>query len=251
MKKLVSFTIKADFGMFKKPDINDKIFITYNIIPKPYILGILGAIAGYGGHAQNSDKADMPEYYKKFRDMKIAISPTDKNGGIYKKEFILFNNTCNGDTKNITEQTLINPAYDIYLEIDCSVYAHKKLYARLKTNKAVYLPYMGKNEFTLSWDDFYEHTIFSKVDAKTQFQVLTIIPKNQNFILKNSGYKERTTNYFYLFERLPIDWQDNPRQYKYCDFLYTNAVFKTTDTFNTTDSLYELHECDKGVICLF
>lgn len=251
MKKLVSFTVKSDFGMFKKPDTNDKIFITYNIIPRPYILGILGAIMGYGGHAQSVNKNKVPEYYEKLKDIRVAIAPSADNGGIFKKEFLLFNNTCNGETKNITEQTLVNPAYNIYLELDCSLYAHKKLFARLKRNKATYLPYMGKNEFSLWWDNFYEHRLFCEVEDKEKFEVLTIIPKNKDFILKNSGYKERSTNYFYLFERLPIDWNEQPRQYTYQEFLYTNAVFKNSSVFTSIEKLGKLYECDKGVVCLF
>jgi len=251
MKKLISFTIKSDFGMFKKPDINDKIFITYNIIPKTYILGVLGAIMGYEGYAQNRNKAKMPEFYEKLKDIRVAIAPSDKNGGIYKKEFILFNNTCNGETKNITEQTLVSPAYEIYLELDETNQEHFELIARLENKKAEFLPYMGKNEFSLWWDNFHKHKTFEKVEQKEQFQVLTIIPKDENFVLKNSGYKERTTNYFYLFERLPIDWTEKPRQYKYQDFLYTNAVFKSSESLKSIDSIGELFESDKGIICLF
>ncbi|PPK62449.1 CRISPR-associated protein Cas5h [Malaciobacter marinus] len=251
MKKLISFTIKSDFGMFKKPDINDKIFITYNIIPKTYILGMLGAIMGYEGYAQNRDKTKMPEFYEKLKDIRVAIAPSDKNGGIFKKEFILFNNTTNGETKNITEQTLVNPAYDIFLELDETNQEYFELIMRLENKKAEFLPYMGKNEFSLWWNDFHEHTVFQKVEQNEQFQVLTIIPKGENFVLKNSGYKERTTNYFYLFERLPIDWSDNPRQYKYQDFLYTNAIFKSTESFESLKEIGELIESDKGIICLF
>lgn len=247
MKKLISFTIKADFGMFKKPDINDKIFITYNIIPKTYILGMLGAIMGYDGYAQSEDTSKMPEFYEKLHNLKIGIAPSDRNGGIHKKEFILFNNTTNGETKNITEQTLVNPAYDIYLEID----EGHELIERLKSNQAEYLPYMGKNEFSLWWDNFHEHEKFEPVTQKEKFQILTIIPKDENFVLKNSGYQERTTNYFYLFERLPIDWSSNPRQYKYQKFLYTNAIFKSTENLHSIQHLGNLYESDNGVICLF
>ena len=251
MKKLVSFTIQADFGMFKKPDINDKIFITYNIIPKTYVLGILGAILGYGGYAQTAKKAQMPEFYTKLHDIKMAITPKNDTGGVFKKEFILFNNTTNGQIANITEQTLVNPAYRIYLEIDCSKFDHKKLYLSLKNNKAKYLPYMGKNEFALWWSDFHEHPIFEKVSYKEQFEVTTLIPKSETFVLKNSGYKERTTNYFYLFERLPIGWSEHPRQYRYQEFLFSNAIFKSTDSFASLNGLGELYECDEGIICLF
>jgi len=243
MKILISFTIKAEFGMFKKPDINDKIFISYNMIHKPYLLGILGAIMGYGGHNQNKDKSKMPEYYEKLKDIRVAIAPSSENGGIFKKEFIIFNNTTNGTIANITEQTLVNPAYRIYLELDDI--KDKELISSLRENRAVYPPYMGKNEFSLWWDNFSVHDKFEKIESKENFEVKTIIKKDENFVLKNSGYKERTTSYFYLFERLPIRFDEQLKQYKYSDFLYTNNVFKSTK------QLQNLHECDEGVICLF
>jgi len=245
MKKLISFTIKAEFGMFKKPDINDKIFVSYNMIHKPYLLGILGAIMGYAGHNQNNNKSKMSEYYEKLKDIRVAIAPSSQNGGIFKKEFIIFNNTTNGTIANITEQTLVNPAYRIYLELDCSKYNHKKLYLKLKNNKAKFLPYMGKNEFSLWWDNFKIHDKFNEIESKEKFEVKSIIKKTENFVLKNSGYKERTTNYFYLFERLPIGFDEQLKQYQYHDFLYTNTVFKNNK------SLENIYECDEGVICLF
>jgi len=246
MKQLISFTIKSEFGMFKKPDINDKVFITYNIIHKPYVLGILGAIAGYGGHAQKrtvDENQRFADYYEKLKNIRVAIAPSDSNGGIFKKEFIIFNNTTNGQISNITEQTLINPAYRIYLELDIEKY--EKLIKNLQNQEAVFIPYMGKNEFPLWWSDFRIHKKFEKIETKEKFQVKTIIKKPENFVLKNSGYKERTTNYFYLFERLPIGFDEQLKQYIYHDFLYTNAIFKSNKR------LQNIYESDEGVICLF
>lgn len=248
MKKLVSFTIKSEFGMFKKPDINDKIFISYNMIHKPYLLGILGAIMGYGGHSQAKtvhDNQIFADYYEKLKDIRVAIAPRSENGGIFKKEFIIFNNTTNGTIANITEQTLVNPAYRIYLELDDKNVEHIKLIDSLKNNKAIYPPYMGKNEFSLWWDNFKIHDKFEEIVSKEKFEVKTLIKKDEIFELKNSGYKERTTNYFYLFERLPIGFDENLKQYLYHDFIYSNAIFKSNN------NLTNLYDCDEGVICLF
>ena len=43
-QRLISFDIQADFGFFKKPDYNDGVLLTYNMLHKPALLGILGAI---------------------------------------------------------------------------------------------------------------------------------------------------------------------------------------------------------------
>lgn len=48
MGKLVSFDISSDFGFFKKPDINE-FSLTYNLPPKPVILGIIGSVLGMNG----------------------------------------------------------------------------------------------------------------------------------------------------------------------------------------------------------
>ena len=48
-QRLISFDIQADFGFFKKPDYNDGVLLTYNMLHKPALLGILGAIIGLRG----------------------------------------------------------------------------------------------------------------------------------------------------------------------------------------------------------
>ena len=49
-QRLISFDIQADFGFFKKPDYNDGVLLTYNMLHKPALLGILGAIIGLRGY---------------------------------------------------------------------------------------------------------------------------------------------------------------------------------------------------------
>ena len=57
--------------------------------------------------------------------------------------------------------------------------------------------------------------------------------------------KSEQPTIFTLFERLPIGFDEQLKQYNYHEFLYTNAVFKTNS------SLDNLYESDEGVICLF
>lgn len=55
MGRLIYFDISSDFGFFKKPDIN-KFSLTYNLPPKPAILGILGSILGMKGLNQHYEE---------------------------------------------------------------------------------------------------------------------------------------------------------------------------------------------------
>ena len=61
-QRLISFDIQADFGFFKKPDYNDGVLLTYNMLHKPALLGILGAIIGLRGYRK---KGEWPEYYQR------------------------------------------------------------------------------------------------------------------------------------------------------------------------------------------
>ena len=71
-KKIISFDLNAEFGFFKKPDINDGIYLTYNMLHKPALLGIIGAIIGLKGYERNGV---LPEYYNKLKHIKVGIQP--------------------------------------------------------------------------------------------------------------------------------------------------------------------------------
>ena len=72
MKKLISFIIKAEKGFMKKPDINEGIYLTYNMLHKPAILGILGAIIGLKGYEKNEV---FPEYYRELKHIPVGVKP--------------------------------------------------------------------------------------------------------------------------------------------------------------------------------
>ena len=58
-QRLISFDIQADFGFFKKPDYNDGVLLTYNMLHKPALLGILGAIIGLRGYRKKERMAGI------------------------------------------------------------------------------------------------------------------------------------------------------------------------------------------------
>ena len=59
MNKVISIDLKADFGFFKKPDTNDPIYLTFNMLHKPALLGILGAILGLMGFSEAKKKKNL------------------------------------------------------------------------------------------------------------------------------------------------------------------------------------------------
>ena len=117
-QKLISFDLKAEMGFFKKPDINDGIYLTYNMLHKPALLGILGAIVGLKGHEK---EGVLPEYYCTVRDLKVAVQPLASDNGNYTKEVITYNNGTGfasneaGGNLIVKEQTLLKPSYRCYL----------------------------------------------------------------------------------------------------------------------------------------
>ncbi len=74
----VSFDVSSDFGFFKKPDINE-FGLTYNLPPKPAILGMIGGVLGMNGLGRQYDntvplqeilKMDHSDYDKVQKIMK-------------------------------------------------------------------------------------------------------------------------------------------------------------------------------------
>src|SRR5690606_15618456 len=147
MKQLISFDIKADFGFLKKPDTNEPIYLTFNMVHKPFVLGLLGAISGERGFQKNEA---LPDYYLKLRDTLIGIKPLNDEKGNFQKTVITYNNGVGyashetGGNLIIKEQTLINPSYRIYLLTD-----NLELIQRIQNHEAEFLPYLGKNDFSL------------------------------------------------------------------------------------------------------
>lgn len=260
MHKLISFVIRAEKGFFKKPDINEGIYLTFNMLHKPALLGILGAIIGLEGYKENGV---LPEYYKKLQNIPVGIEPIGDDKGNFQKTVISYTNTTGFASKEeggnliISEQTLINPAYKIYLLLKIEREDHKKLYHFIKEQRAEYLPYLGKNDYSLWWNkDKVKEYNFNKLNKiNMPFRIKTIFIKkttlkeniyedeNLNIFFNTGGLEENT---FAYFERLPVCFDTKLYQYKYADFVYTNFKLKTE---NKIDNLYKLD--DDSIVFLF
>jgi len=150
---LISFDLKGDFGVFKKPDVNEGLQLTFNMLHKPALLGILGAILGLEGYQK---KGVFPDYYQKLRTLLVGIEPLGHTKGNFIKTVIKYTNTvgyANADGNLIiTEQTLRSPGYRVYLLLDLEIGEQLLLHDRIWAAEAEYLPYFGKNECAIWWE---------------------------------------------------------------------------------------------------
>ncbi len=249
MERLISIDIKADFGLLKKPDTNEPVYLTFNLIHKPALLGIFGAVLGLQGF---NKQGELPEYYNKLKDLKIGIQPLEHENGNYQKTVITYNNTTGmasdeqGGNLMVSEQTLIAPSFRIFLLLSTENEKHQKLQEYLKEYKAEYLPYLGKNDFSLWWYHYKEYD-FQPFIAKDSFSIESIFKKSE----KLKGQTEEKdlfdlikgqTGSFIYFENLPVDYQGPPLfQYEYFPFAFTDYPLKQS---YQTENLYEL---DNGI----
>lgn len=241
--KIISFDIKADFGFLKKPDTNEPVYLTFNMLHKPALLGILGAILGLEGFQENEN---LPEYYKTLNKLKIGIKPLRDEKGNFQKTVIRYSNSVgyanlDGGTLIVDEQTLIAPSYRCYLLLNSDEELHKKLRQRLLNHQAEYLPYLGKNDFSLWWEEVKEWD-FKSFQSDSSFKIESIFIKEKPV---KEGKSESTFNLmtggesgsFMYFENLPVAYHPELYQYKYKPFAYTDWALEQNYKVN---DLYKL-----------
>lgn len=159
--EVLRFTLSGKHAFFKKPEVNTYCYYTYGNIHKVALLGIFGAILGYGGYSQmkglgrGKKKKELsvsyPEFYEKLRELKISILPARKFGkGYIPKKVQTFNNSVGYASKEqggnliVREQWLENPQWEICLLIDSA--EAQKMKAALCNRTCVFYPYLGKND---------------------------------------------------------------------------------------------------------
>lgn len=144
------FNLRGDTAFFKNPEVNSELYYTYGCIHKPALLGIFGAILGYGGYAQQyAQKTVYPEYYEKLRNLHVSIVPLASTG-TFAKKIQTFNNSVGYASKEeggnlvVNEVWLENPSWDIYVLLDQE---QARLLSEFILNKKnIYSPFLGKND---------------------------------------------------------------------------------------------------------
>ncbi len=237
MENLLSIDLKADFGMLKKPDTNEPVYLTFNMLHKPALLGILGAISGFSGFKKHGV---LPEYLEKFKTVKVGIAPLERfhENGNFAKTIIKYNNSTGlasderGGNLMITEQTLTSPAYRCFVLLDETNANHNILLENLLSYHAVFLPYLGKNECGLWWENAKEYK-FSNFYPDGPFKISSLFIKEESLkdgthkIWFTPGMSSQADSSYMYFENLPIGYLGKPLfQYQYKGFAFTDFDLK-------------------------
>lgn len=249
--EIISFIVYSDFGIFKKPDVNLS-YLTYEFIPKPMVLGILGAIAGFSGW---NTQEEVPEYYRKLENLRIGIEPLklaypDKppynsshfspRAGVGQKTFVTYNNYHGYGNERanliIKEQIHIKPAYRIFIEKNrCPKELIEALNIETKIVTPTYSPYMGKNEFLLSVILEKEKDAESLTEEKTKVDTVFF----SEILKKDNIAQERgeSVAFYNIYENYPYKLDGS--HYLYKKVIYSNRRFEI-DYSKISDTNYFL-----------
>ncbi|WP_338988455.1 type I-B CRISPR-associated protein Cas5b [Fusobacterium animalis] len=215
--KALKFTLSGDSAFFKDNVINT-VYLTYGNIHRVALLGMFGAILGYGGYSKQNDmlkkknkkKPDYPEFYEKLKDIKISIVSNGKNG-YFNKKLQTFNNSVGYASKEeggnliVKQFWLENPSWDIYVLLDCD--EAKKIADYMQNRKAIYLPYLGSNDHLANIMDVEIIDIEEKMSSEDEtIEILSMI--------KDSDISEKKKNIFSIDKNSIRD-----DIYKYSEYL--------------------------------
>lgn len=166
--EILRFSLSGKTAFFKKPEVNTYFYFTYGNIHKVALLGIFGAILGYGGYSQMKGfeygkkqaalTESVPEFYERLQHLQISILPKKEKGYISKKVQI-FNNSVGYASKEqggnlvVKEQWLENPEWEICLLINSE--EAKKIREAICKRTSVYYPYLGKNDHPANIDNIF------------------------------------------------------------------------------------------------
>lgn len=244
---VLKFKLSGKNAFFKKPDVNSYFYFTYTHIHKISLLGIFGAILGYGGHNQyktklNNDKnckEKYPEFYERLKDVKLSVEPLNKKGTIQKKVQV-FNNSVGYASKEdggnliVKEQWLENPSWNIYLLLDSD--ESLKICEFIVGKKSVFIPYLGKN------DHFAD---ISEIEIIKNTKKLDVVKKIHSLFIENDvcvDFDEDDDSteelIFKYSENLPLYLDEETNLYKFEKFIFTNAIIDEIKS----DLVYKVNE---------
>lgn len=239
--EVLKFTLCGKTAFFKKPDINNYKYYTFGHIHKVALLGLIGAVLGYGGYQKQTldlafnKKAKLdtyPEFYEKLHDLKIGIVPLCEHATFQRKLQRFNNTTCFASTGSkygqnliVEEQWLDEPAWDIYIALDCE--EAEKIKENLYNNKEIiYTPYLGTNDHLADIKnvEVIEDKDVKKVEAIDNKDVIKAVSICGLFPANVGNLCEIDDNFTpYKYEEyLPVRMDKSNNLYEYEKFTCTN-----------------------------
>jgi len=223
--ELFSFILSSDFSSFRKFDTAGEYYLTYYLIPRPTVLGIIGSIIGF-----EKSKEKKLSWWEELKDTKIAIEPLNINPI---KEMITYNNHTGaasydkkdgkiiGRTLVIKEQILTNPKYKIYVELNEKT---RKAFDLLSNNTTLFTPYLGKNEFRAEISDVKKHKFIlfegtSKIRSIYPSQLKKIETTRSSIFTGSNGEIQ-------ILESHPYTYDEYHKYLQYV-FLYSSKEINT------------------------
>ena len=233
----LKFTLSGNSAFFKDNVINT-VYLTYGNIHRVALLGMFGAILGYGGYGKQNDMLnkkkkkmpDYPEFYEKLKDIKISIVSNGKNG-YFNKKLQTFNNSVGYASKEeggnliVKQFWLENPSWDIYILLDCD--EAMKIADYIQNRKAIYLPYLGSNDHLANIMDVETIDIEEKMSSEDEtIEILSMVKasdisekKKNVFSMDKNSIKD---NIYKYSEYLPVALSKELNQYEKEKMTITN-----------------------------
>lgn len=231
MSKAIAFELSGETAFFKKPDVNANVYFTYSHIHKISLLGMFGAVLGYGGYAAQSRSLTengetevnvFPEFYQKLRHLRVSVVPHG-NRGYFSRKIQKFNNSVGyasaeqGKNLIVKEQWLEKPHWTIYV-FDDESHTYKELESALLTRRAVYLPYLGKNDHPARIE---QPRVVQLSEALNEKQISSLFHPAD---VELGGFN-RGKRYFYR-EMLPSSLEPKLNSYVFKEWVHTNRLVK-------------------------
>lgn len=250
INRAVKFRLSGEAACFRKPDVNEQVYFTYNNIHRVALLGLLGAILGLKGYRSHTlfgaKQGIFPEFYEQLAGIKLAIKP-EAERGYFTKKIQYFNNSVGyasreaGGNLQVFEQWLEKPAWMIYLRPGTIAPAlWDRLLAYLSGQQCVYIPYLGKNDFPAVIAEVEIRDLDSVESAEARF-IHSLFPGDLECIDDAETIRDKPA---YIFsERAPVALQPEHNFYVFQQFLYTNCAVQQPSG--------ELLRDDDQVLCFF
>jgi len=233
--RAIGFELSGKSACFRKPDVNQYAYFTYNNIHKPALLGLCGAILGLGGYIQLHNKNrgfkegkkgyddGFPEFYEKLKHLKFAIIPLAPHG-YFSKKIQVFNNSVGYASKEmggnliVREQWLENPIWQIMI-LDDGTDEYEKLREYLLAKRCEFIPYLGKNDHPATIKDVKEITLSSELVLDEGNYMDSLFIKQSEI----NGYEREGEMPFVFQEVSPMRLQEEFHFYEYETLCFTNC----------------------------